>query len=225
LKGLQGLDIPQTSSIEVLPWDCFLGKLMNKHPVTNPSLLLSLRDGENQQAWNEFVEIYAPLIFGHCCNRGLQHADALDVTQEVLLTVSRWICRFEYAPSKGRFRHWLLKVTRSKLSNYFRALSRHRQLCSLATVDEEEMESDAWDTQLAEWERDYRGHLFKWAAARVRDEVTDSTWNAFVATTFEGMSHQEAASALGMSLGAVYVARSRVRTRLRQVLASREGHA
>jgi RNA polymerase sigma-70 factor (ECF subfamily) len=195
---------------------------MNEHPVTNPSLLLLLRDGENQHAWNEFVQVYAPLIFGHCCNRGLQHADASDVTQEVLLTVSTWIRDFEYSPSKGRFRSWLLKVTRSKLSDYFRTLSRYHRVFLLTAIDEE-TGADNWDAQLMEWERDYQSRLFEWAAAKVRGEVAESTWKAFLATTFQGCSPQDVASALDMSLGAVYIARSRVRARLKEVLASREG--
>src|SRR5437868_6432315 len=57
---------------------------MAKAPPTRPSLLLRLRDARDGVAWSEFVEVYAPLVYGYARKQGLQDADAADVTQEVL---------------------------------------------------------------------------------------------------------------------------------------------
>jgi len=45
--------------------------------------LLCLRDLQNAEAWEQFVEIYTPLVYNYCRCRGLQDADAADVTQDV----------------------------------------------------------------------------------------------------------------------------------------------
>jgi RNA polymerase sigma-70 factor (ECF subfamily) len=92
---------------------------------TRASLLVRLRDAGDDSAWRQFVEIYTPLIHGFCRQRDLQEADAADVCQEVMRTVARGAGHFEYDPSRGRFRNWLLTVVRSKLSNFL--ASRQRQ--------------------------------------------------------------------------------------------------
>src|SRR6185503_3758913 len=75
---------------------------MSQVPGTRTSLLYRLRDSANQQAWQEFVEIYTPLVHGFCCHRGLQDADAADIAQEVMRAVARTMPTFEYQPDKGR---------------------------------------------------------------------------------------------------------------------------
>ena len=192
---------------------------MSQHPATNPSLLLRLRDCGNQRAWDEFVQIYAPLIFGFCRKHKLQHADALDVTQEVFLSVLGSISDFEYRPARGRFRGWLLTVTRSKLSNYFRRLNRYNEVWSDAATHLG-IQWDGSETQPVDWERDYRRYLFEWAAAKVQQEVAGSTWNAFVETVLRERSNREVAAELGVSVGAVYIAKSRVLSRLKQLMSS-----
>jgi len=64
---------------------------MSDPPTTHPSLLLRLRDARDDQAWSQFVDIYAPLVYGYARKHGLQDADAADVTQEVLRSVARSI--------------------------------------------------------------------------------------------------------------------------------------
>src|SRR5439155_24568741 len=77
---------------------------------TSPTLLVRLRNVEDKQAWEEFVDRYAPRIYGWCRNQGLQNADAEDVTQEVLAKLARRMQTFVYAPNSS-FRGWLKKVT------------------------------------------------------------------------------------------------------------------
>ena len=60
---------------------------MSESPGTRASLLVRIRDPEDKDAWRQFVAIYAPLIHGLARRRGLQDADASDLTQEVLRKV------------------------------------------------------------------------------------------------------------------------------------------
>jgi RNA polymerase sigma factor (sigma-70 family) len=80
-----------------------------------------MRNPEDRMAWEDFVRIYTPLVFGFCRGRGLQEADAADVSQEAMKAVAGAIGRFDYDPARGTFRSWLFRIVRSKLSNHFAA--------------------------------------------------------------------------------------------------------
>src|SRR5687768_4041800 len=87
-------------------------------PPTRPSLLVRLGDPRDGQAWAEFVDVYAPLVYGHARKHGLQDADAADLTQDVLRAVSGSVGRLEYNPERGSFRGWLFTVVRNKLRTF-----------------------------------------------------------------------------------------------------------
>jgi DNA-directed RNA polymerase specialized sigma24 family protein len=76
---------------------------MSDIPITQPTLLLRIRDTEDEASWERFVKIYTPLVFGYCRKRGLQEADASDVAQEVMRTVAQSINRFEYTLRRHKF--------------------------------------------------------------------------------------------------------------------------
>src|SRR5688500_20161873 len=87
-------------------------------PLTRTSLVLQLRDPENQAAWQEFSRLYGPVVYGFARKRGLQDADAADLMQEVLRSVARNAEKMEYDPARGTFRGWLYTVTRNKIYNF-----------------------------------------------------------------------------------------------------------
>ena len=68
------------------------------------------------------------------------------------------------------------------------------------------------------WEQEHQTRLFHWAAEQVRGEVQEATWRAFQMTAVEGKSGQEAAQALGLTVAAVYLAKSRVMARLKELI-------
>ena len=198
------------------------GAKADNGPVTRPSLLVRIRDLENQRAWEEFVEIYTPLVYGCCRGRGLQDADAADVSQDVMRAIASAIRKFQYDPQRGRFRDWLFMVIRSKLQNFLANRFRHPHGTSEVDVDQF-LESQPAPVGEANWDRDYDQRLFHWAAGAVRGEFQDRTWQAFWQMTIEERSGKEVAAHLGLSVGAVYVARSRVLARLKEKLASIAG--
>ena len=183
---------------------------MTTPPLTRPSLLVRIRDAGDQEAWRQFVEVYAPLVYKFARRHGLQDADAADLTQDVLLAVTGASKRLIYDPQRGTFRAWLYTVARNKLRNFFLARRRRRDDGDPQLLDEQPAREEA---EL--WEKDYEQRLFEWAAARVRGHFQDSTWRAFWMTAVEGRGATEAATELGMSVGAVYIAKSRVLARLR----------
>src|SRR5215469_11459804 len=86
--------------------------------LTRPSLLARLDDPEDRLAWQQFVDLYGSLVYGFARQRGLQDADAADLTQEVFLALARAAGRWQYDPQQGTFRGWLFGVTRNKLAKF-----------------------------------------------------------------------------------------------------------
>lgn len=188
---------------------------MTPTPHTRPSLLVRLKDTGDHEAWRQLVELYAPLVYRFLRRRGLQDADAADLTQEVLRAVASAIERFNYDPRRGTFRGWLYTVARHKLHTFLKR--RQRQRCHTEEIETERLlEEPAPDEESALWEQEYRQRLFDWAAEQVRGHFQAATWQAFWRTAVEGQSPQQAAAALGLSVGAVYIARSRVLARLKE---------
>jgi RNA polymerase sigma factor (sigma-70 family) len=158
--------------------------------------------------------------------KGLQAADAADLTQDVFRAVAGAIDRFDPDPARGSFRSWLFRIARNLMINLLAA----RRVRPQATGDSDVQElldrvpaPDGAETALFDVE--YRRRIFLWAADQVRGEFRQSTWQAFWLTTVEGQDPRTAAQAIGISVGAVYIARSRVMARLKSIIEQVEGES
>lgn len=178
---------------------------------TRHSLLIQIRDLTNTGAWTQFVDAYAPLVYRYARRQGLQDADAADITQDVLRSVVRTAGEFVYDPQRGRFRTWLYTVARNKVINFLDK-TRHaaRTASDTATWQQIHEQPDPQSDDQSQWDLDYERRMFDWACERVRHEFRDATWQAFWLTAVEGQPPAEVAAQLELSVGAVYVAKSRV---------------
>jgi RNA polymerase sigma factor (sigma-70 family) len=185
---------------------------MSAIPTTQASLLIRIRDSSDDESWRQFVRLYAPVVYAYARRRQVQEADAADLTQEVLRSVAKTAGRLEYDPARGSFRSWLFTVTRNKLLDF----RRRRQAVATGGTSAQILleqqpardEEDVWDTE-------FRRHVFAVAAEQVQREFEDSTWQAFWETAVVGTKPQDVAKQLGLSVGAVYIAKSRVRARMK----------
>lgn len=185
-------------------------------PVTRASLLVRIRDGSNHSAWHEFVSLYGPVVYGFARKRGLQDADAADLMQEVMRSVSSAIGRLDYDREQGTFRGWLFTITRNKVFNFLSA-RRIRPQGSGDTTTNRLLDNhpDASDGSES-WEMEYQRRLASLAMERIKGEFQTSTWRAFWLTAVEGVAAADAARQVGLSPGATYVAKSRVLARLKE---------
>ncbi len=186
---------------------------MTIDPETRSSLLVQLADGDNQQAWFEFVNLYQPVIFNYARRHGLQDADAQDVVQVVLTKVATKAKSWEPDQSRGSFRGWLAVTVRNLAIDHFRSLKHRPQY-----VPPTELLIAAPES----FDLEHRRSVFRWAAGRLRQETNDKTWQAFFRTAVLNRPVAEVATELGMSSGAVYVARSRVIARIRALVSNCE---
>lgn len=195
-------------------------KTLNSGPTTRPSLLVRLRNTRDDQAWAEFTAVYEPVIYRMTQRRGLQDADAREVVQEVLMSVAAAIDRFDIEAA-GSFRGWLARITRNEAIDQFRKLSAREQTTGDSDV-QKRLDDVAVNQQFHdEFEQHRREQLFRWAASEVRRHTGEANWIAFWNTTIEARPIAEVAAELGISEGAVYVARCRIMKRIRDMVHER----
>ncbi len=192
---------------------------MTYTPATRLSLIARLKNLDDQLAWEEFVEIYRPVVFRIGIRKGLQPADAEDVAQRVLFSVAQAIEHWEPDPARARFRTWLNRVARNAAIN---ALTRgkpdqgsgdSKHLALMAQIPD----SENADSVLIELE--HRRECFRVAAKQIENEFAPDTWQAFWLTAVDGKSVPLAAQQLGKKPGSIYTARSRVMKRLQNRVA------
>jgi RNA polymerase sigma-70 factor (ECF subfamily) len=184
--------------------------------ATSRSLLQRARSAD-AGAWDRLVALYGPLVLHWCRHGGLRPEDAADVFQEVFQAVAAHLGGFRKEREADTFRGWLRTITRNKVRDFFRRQGRepgavggtdaHRRLAQLPAPAEEGPDG-------AEAERG----LFRRALDLIRGEFEERTWQAFWRTTVAGQAAKDVAADLGMSPGAVRVAKSRVLHRLREEL-------
>jgi RNA polymerase sigma-70 factor (ECF subfamily) len=193
---------------------------------TRLSLIARLTDRDDAAAWDEFVAIYVPLLYRLARRSGLQHADAEELSQEVLIAASRAVDRWQPDPQRGRFRAWLFRIGRNAIINFLTRPKRGAIGSGKTDVMwmlEQQCDETGGESAVFALER--RRQVFHWAAERVKATVEDGTWQAFWQTSVESKPVAEVARSLGVSAGRVYVARSRVMAKLRAEVSRFEGGA
>jgi RNA polymerase sigma-70 factor (ECF subfamily) len=191
-------------------------------PDTRASLLVRLKNGDDQQAWQDFVEIYEPLVLRIATRKGLQPADACDLAQEVMTRTAARIGEWKSGEGHGTLRGWLSTVTRNLVVDFIRQQNRRPTPLSDSLLQQQPGPQDEPEALFSAEERQ---QIFRWAAARARSQVTDSTWQAFWLTAVEHQPPAGVAVQLGITVGAVYIARSRMMARIRQEAALALDHS
>ncbi|MDP1799040.1 MAG: sigma-70 family RNA polymerase sigma factor [Planctomycetaceae bacterium] len=187
-------------------------------PETRWSLVVRLQDERDEAAWHEFIVEYEPFLLTYLHRRGLQEADARDVAQQVMTSICQSVANWKPDGRPGAFRRWMATIARHAAIKFMHRKSRQpdsgggtaflARMNDVASVDN--------DTAA---QQEYQQAVFAWAVSRVKDEFRESTWTAFWETLVVHRPIDVVAQELGLSTGAVYMARSRVMARLRTQVA------
>lgn len=184
---------------------------------TSISLLDTLRRSPNDAAWERLVDIYSPLIHGWLRRQGMQQ-DADDVTQEVLTVVVRRLGEFDRASRTGAFRNWLRTITVNCLRNHWRRQKNRPKGSGRDSVAEliAQLEDPASGVSKM-WDAEHDRHVTHFLLSRVKHEFREATWQAFERCALKDEDAETVAAELKISANAVYIAKSRVLKRLREV--------
>jgi RNA polymerase sigma-70 factor (ECF subfamily) len=179
--------------------------------TTSVSLLERLGQAGDGGAWENFVRLYTPLLFCWARRLGLNDHDGADLVQDVLIVLVRKLPEFRYDPGRS-FRGWM----RTVLLNKWR--DRHGRAPAPGSLDRGQEPAVPDGVEVLE-EEEYRRFLAGRALRLMQTDFEPATWQACWQTAVCGRPAAEVAAELGLTVNAVYLARSRVLTRLRRELA------
>ncbi|MEM7456403.1 MAG: sigma-70 family RNA polymerase sigma factor [Planctomycetota bacterium] len=179
--------------------------------TTSPSLLLRIRNPEDQDAWDEFLEIYTPVVRTYCFQRRLQDADISDIVQDVMSRIVKLIRDFDYDPAKGKFRAWFGTITANRIKTFVTRKSRNQKALGQT---EASAPVETYTDPDSDWVAIFSDQVYQAACSRVRPVLEDTTWECFEATWLRNVPAADVAKALGIPVHSVYVNKSRVLKRL-----------
>ncbi len=181
--------------------------------TTRVSLLLRVKNPQDSRAWQEFFDIYAPLLYRYARARRLSRVDAVEVRDQCLAIVARKIGGFEYDRRKGTFKSWLRRIADSKVADLLR-----RRRPGLAGNDVLETAAARSPSPAEHWEQVWELEHIRYCVERVRCEVSEPSFQAFRLLLFEGLAVQEVCERLGLNPNQVYKAKSKVLGHVRKRL-------
>ncbi len=187
---------------------------------TSISLLHRLRaDDRDEAAWGQFVDRYGSRIYRWCLHRKLQNSDAEDVTQDVLLRIAKKFGDFDYDP-KQSFRGWLRRVTENAVIDLIRKRNNEHKNGSAvlklladepARAELSEHLNDAYDLE-----------LYEMAKSRVQNRVLAKRWSTWQMMAEQGLSGQEVAEKLDVSVGTAYATKNQIQNMVSEEVARLE---
>jgi RNA polymerase sigma-70 factor (ECF subfamily) len=183
--------------------------------ATSLSLLCRAASGA-VDSWARLDRLYRRFLLSWFLAQDVPHADAEDLTQEVMTVVSQEIKDFVHPGRVGAFRTWLRGVSLHRLQHYRRS----RQLRGGAvggTDFQGQLHNlaDPNDNPAGSWDLQHDAQILRQLLENLAGEFEDKTLRAFDRLVFDGVPAPQVAAELEMSVGAVYIAKSRVLRRLR----------
>jgi RNA polymerase sigma-70 factor (ECF subfamily) len=183
---------------------------------TRQSLLLRAQTGATD-AWKDLLDLYRPLILGWLNRQGVPARDLEDLSQEVLLSVVKHLPGFHHSGQRGAFRTWLRTIVCRRTADYWRAIDADTQAQGGSSATAALHQIADPDSELnQQWDEQHDRYVLDCLLDLVQEEFEPLTLEAFRRLALDGVSGAEAAQELGLSVAAVYVAKSRVLARIRQ---------
>jgi RNA polymerase sigma-70 factor, ECF subfamily len=182
---------------------------------TRQSLLIRAQTGETA-AWKDLTALYRPLILGWLNRQGVPAGDLEDLSQEVLLNVVKHLPAFQHSGHRGAFRAWLRTIVCSRTADYWRALDAVTPAGGSGATAALHQIADPHSELNRQWDEEHDRYVLHCLLDLVDEEFEPITLKAFRRLAVDGASGAEAAQELGLSVAAVYVAKSRVLARIRQ---------
>ena len=183
---------------------------------TRKSLLLRAQTGE-ENAWKDLTDLYHPLIIGWLRRQGVAACDLDDLSQEILLSVVKYLPSFEHSGSPGAFRSWLRTIVCSRTMDYWQGIDAGQQASGASDAAAALQQIEDPDSDLnRRWDEEHDRFVLGCLLDLVEEEFEPATLKAFRRVTLDGVSGAAAAAELGLTVAAVYMAKSRVLKRIRQ---------
>lgn len=184
---------------------------------TSLTLLARLQQADDTEAWQRLNELYQPLLRVWLKKYGVQSSDADDLAQEVLLTVSKNMCSFDHNGRTGAFRSWLRTILVNRLRLFWRSRDRRPPTLGGSSIEERIAQFEDPASAMSQlWNRQHDLHVLNRLLALSRPKFSSETWEVFTRVAIKGERADLVAAETGISLNAVFIAKSRVLSKLRE---------
>lgn len=185
--------------------------------LTSPTLMQRLQGDHDPGAWKDLVVLYTPLIRGWLRRHSVNPHDADDLVQEVLEVVVKRFPDFRHNQRTGAFRAWLKTITLNCVRDFWKS----KRFRPAATGGSDfggylDQLADPQNPLSQAWDKEHDLHIMTKLLDMIRVQFTETTWEAFKGVALDGSSPDDVARELGITVNAVFIAKSRVLARLRE---------
>lgn len=202
MRGTMAIDDGHTESERFIP--------------TRETLLSRLKDLDDHQSWRRFFDTYWKLIYSVAIKAGLSDAEAQDVVQETIISVSRNIGNFQYDRKTCSFKTWLMRATHSRISNQFRRQKKHAAVVPIIGSDEvngirlEDIIDESETGLEAIWEHEWEKNVIDAAIERVKRRIPAEQFHLFDFAVLREWPTEKVAVTFGVGKARVYLAKHRI---------------
>ena len=181
--------------------------------TTRKTLLHRVKDRDDREAWQQFFELYAPLLEGYARAQGLARADAEEVRDQCLEVLARRLPDFEYERAKGSFQSWLHAIARGKVVDLLRTKRvRAGETTELSALPDPDPAPDET------WERQWRAEHLRYGLREARQSEPHEIYRVFELLLVEELPVPEVCVRTGLNRNQVYKAKARILRRVRETL-------
>ncbi|MCH2208042.1 MAG: sigma-70 family RNA polymerase sigma factor [Lentisphaerales bacterium] len=187
---------------------------MSEEWVTKQTLLVRIRNKDDQQAWNEFVVYYESFILKILKILKVDANDEDDLTQEILLKLWKSLQNLDYDPKRARFRTWLRTVIRNKYYDFLRKKQRSLKSSLIAEDEAPEIVAEFDEEEMLNIiDQEWRKNITQIALKNLEKVFSENAILAFK-MSLEEVATKEIASQLNIAENSVYTLRKRVEAKL-----------
>lgn len=193
---------------------------MDRLIKTRATLIQRLKDWQDQVSWQEFFDLYGPLVFKVALRGGLNECEAQDVVQETMLSVAKHMPCFKYDPAIGSFKTWLLNQASWHIIDQYRRRGRIANHMSLpaesattTTMGRSAVENlvDPTSQELsAHWEIEWERNLLEAAIRKIKRRLAPQNYQIFDLYANKGWTPARVAETFRVPAGQVYLIKHRV---------------
>ena len=191
---------------------------MAQVPDTSTTLLRNISSDAQHVRWGEFVRRYQPMMEDYL-RVHFPGLEAEDIVSETLVALADALKNYRYAPDEtGRFRNYLTGILKHKALYRRKMAERHAK--SVAAFEDSSKDSDD-SVALAE-EQEWKETVFAIAVRQLLADETiqDRTKQVFHRVVINHESPDAVADSFGIKRNAVDQMKSRMMTKLREIVES-----
>lgn len=179
--------------------------------------LIDRAGGGSEDAWFELVQLYVPMVTGWLRRQSVSVHDAEEIGQDVMAFVVQNLSTFDHSGRTGAFRRWLREITLNRLRAFWRKKSGKANALggSIFQHIADQLEDPSSDLSLA-WDSEHDAYVLRAMLTKMEQVFQPETFEVFRRLSFDGASPSDLATEFGLSIGAVYGAKSRVLRKLRE---------